>query len=57
MIGSASFGGCDMTDKEKLELINLRNRLRAQREEIKKLCQINAELRKENEWLRTRAAV
>ena len=46
-----------MTEKEKMELINLRKRLRAQREEIKKLCQINAELRKENEWLKTKAAV
>ena len=46
-----------MTDKEKLKLINLRNRLRAQREEIKRLQEINIELRKENEWLKTRAAV
>ena len=46
-----------MTDKEKLELINLRNRLRAQREEIKRLQEINTELRKENEWLKTKAAV
>ena len=34
-----------MTDKEKLELINLRNRLRAQREEIKRLQEIIAELK------------
>lgn len=34
-----------MTDKEKLELINLRNRLRAQREEIKWLQEIIAELK------------
>lgn len=30
-----------MTDKEKLELINLRNRLRSQREEIKRLLKEN----------------
>jgi predicted nuclease with TOPRIM domain len=35
-----------MTDKEKLELINLRNRLRSQREEIKRLMAENAELKK-----------
>lgn len=46
-----------MTEKEKLELINLRNRLRAQREEIKKLQAIIADLKEENEWLKTRAAV
>lgn len=46
-----------MTDKEKLELINLRNRLRAQREEIKKLLGIIADLREENEWLKKKAAV
>lgn len=34
-----------MTDKEKLELINLRNRLRCQREEIKRLMAENAALR------------
>lgn len=46
-----------MTEKEKLELINLRNRLRAQREEIKKLQGIIADLKEENAWLKTRAAV
>lgn len=35
-----------MTDKEKIELINLRNRLRSQREEIKRLMAENAELKK-----------
>ena len=35
-----------MTDKEKNELINLRNRLRSQREEIKRLMAENAELKK-----------
>ena len=35
-----------MTDKDKLELINLRNRLRSQREEIKRLMAENAELKK-----------
>lgn len=34
-----------MTDKEKIELINLRNRLRSQREEIKRLTTENAELK------------
>ena len=46
-----------ISEKEKLELINLRNRLRAQREEIKKLQAIIADLKEENEWLKTRAAV
>ena len=50
-------GGKTEPDKTRLELINLRNRLRAQREEIKRLQEINTDLRKENEWLRTRAAV
>jgi len=36
-----------MTEKEKLELINLRNRLRAQREEIKRLQNIIANLKEE----------
>lgn len=35
-----------MTDKEKIELINLRNRLRSQREEIKRLMAENTELKK-----------
>ena len=35
-----------MTDKERIELINLRNRLRSQREEIKRLVAENAELKK-----------
>lgn len=34
-----------MTDKEKLELINLRNRLRSQREEIKRLQKENMVLK------------
>lgn len=34
-----------MTDKEKLELINLRNRLRSQREEIKRLQKENTVLK------------
>ena len=46
-----------MTYKEKLELINLRDRLRAQREEIKKLREIIDELKEENQWLKTKAAV
>lgn len=36
-----------MNDKEKLELINLRNRLRSQREEIKRLLKENQELRRQ----------
>ena len=45
-----------MTDKEKLELINLRNRLRAQREEIKKLQGIIANLKEELKWARLNQA-
>ena len=44
-----------MTEKEKLELINLRNRLRAQREEIKKLHDIITTLQEELEWRKTKA--
>ena len=36
-----------MTDKEKLELLNLRKRLQAQREEIGKLLETVRELRRE----------
>jgi len=39
-----------MSDKEKLELINLRNRLRSQREEIKRLTEENAVLKKKVEY-------
>ena len=39
-----------MSDKEKLELINLRNRLRSQREEIKRLTEENAGLKKKIEY-------
>lgn len=34
-----------MTEKEKLELLNLRNRLRCQKEEIKRLMAENAKLK------------
>ena len=36
-----------MSEKERLELINLRNRLRSQREEIKRLLKENQELRRQ----------
>ena len=40
-------GMSKLTDKEKLELLNLRKRLQAQREEIGKLLETVRELRRE----------